>query len=144
MISLYALLIRWPEEKKLLGRPWCKLEKNMMYVDRAGHAVAQLVEALRYKPEERVTGIFNWHDPSSRTMALGLTEPQTEMNTRNISLGGAKGGWCMGLTTLPPSCADCLEIWESQTPGTLRGLYRDCITFTFRWTGLMWCENGVH
>jgi len=22
-----------------------------------------------------------------------------------------KGGWCIGLTTLPPSCADCLEIW---------------------------------
>jgi hypothetical protein len=21
-----------------------------------------------------------------------------------------KGGWCVGLTTLPPSCADCLEI----------------------------------
>jgi len=25
-----------------------------------------------------------------------------------------------GLTTLPPSCADCLEIWEPQPPGTLR------------------------
>jgi len=24
-----------------------------------------------------------------------------------------------GLTTLPPSCADCLEIWEPQPPGTL-------------------------
>jgi len=23
---------------------------------------------------------------------------------------GCKGGWCIGLTTLPPSCADCLEI----------------------------------
>jgi hypothetical protein len=23
-------------------------------------------------------------------------------------------------TTLPPSCADCLEIWETQPPGTLR------------------------
>jgi hypothetical protein len=23
-----------------------------------------------------------------------------------------KGGRCLGLTTLPPSCADCLEIWE--------------------------------
>jgi len=23
-----------------------------------------------------------------------------------------KGGGCVGLTTLPPSCADCLEIWE--------------------------------
>jgi len=25
---------------------------------------------------------------------------------------GGKGGQCVGLTTLPPSCADCLEIWE--------------------------------
>jgi hypothetical protein len=24
---------------------------------------------------------------------------------------GGKGGRCVGLTTLPPSCADCLEIW---------------------------------
>jgi len=31
-----------------------------------------------------------------------------------------KGGRCVGLTSLPPSCADCLEIWEPQTPGTLR------------------------
>ena len=42
----------------------------------------------------------------------------TEMSTRNISWG--KGGRCVGLTTLPPSCADCLEIWEPQPPGTLR------------------------
>jgi len=33
---------------------------------------------------------------------------------------GDKGGQCAGLTTLPPSCAKCLEIWEPQTPGTLR------------------------
>ena len=25
-----------------------------------------------------------------------------------------KGGWCIELTTLPPSCAECLEIWEPQ------------------------------
>jgi len=50
-------------------------------------------------------------------MALGLTQPLTEMSTRNIS--GGKGGWCVGLT-LPPSCADCLEIWEPQPHGTLR------------------------
>jgi len=24
---------------------------------------------------------------------------------------GGKGGRCVGLTTLPPWCADCLEIW---------------------------------
>jgi len=32
-------------------------------------------------------------------MALGLTQPLTEMSTRNISWGG-KGGRCIGLTTL--------------------------------------------
>jgi hypothetical protein len=59
VISLCAPLIRRPEEKKLLGRPWRKWEKNMMYVEWTGRAVAQLVEALRYKPEDHVTGIFN-------------------------------------------------------------------------------------
>jgi len=28
-----------------------------------------------------------------------------------------KGGWCIGLTTLPPSCANCPEICEPQPPG---------------------------
>jgi len=31
-----------------------------------------------------------------------------------------KGGRCLGLTTLPLLCADCLQIWEPQAPGTLR------------------------
>ena len=48
-----------------------------------------------------VTGIFHWYNPSGRTMALGLTQPLTEMSTRNISWGG-KCGRCVGLTTLPP------------------------------------------
>jgi hypothetical protein len=34
-----------------------------------------------------VTGIFHIYDPSGCTMALGLTQPLTEMSTRNISLG---------------------------------------------------------
>jgi hypothetical protein len=53
-----------------------------------------------------------------RTIALGSTKPLREMSTRVISWGG-KGGRCVGLTTLPPSPADCLEIWEPQLPGTL-------------------------
>jgi hypothetical protein len=46
-------------------------------------------------------------------MALGLTQPLAEI------FPGGKGGQCLGLTILPPSCADCLEIWELQTPETL-------------------------
>ena len=39
-----------------------------------------------------VIGIFHWHNPSGRTMALGLTQHLTEMSTRNISWGGKAAG----------------------------------------------------
>jgi hypothetical protein len=35
---------------------------------------------------------------------------------------GSKGGWCVGLMTLPPSCADCLEILGASTSWSLKGL----------------------
>jgi len=43
-----------------------------------------------------------------------------------------KGGRCVGVTNLPPSCADCLEMWEPRPPpeGLSRSV-RDCFTFTF-------------
>jgi hypothetical protein len=92
------------------------------------------VEVLRYKPEGRGFHYRCCHgdNPSGRTMVRWPAQPLIEMSTRNISWWGDKGGRCVGLTTLPPSRADCLEIWESQTPGTLRacqGLYRDCLAF---------------
>ena len=58
-------------------------------------------------------------------MTLGLTQVLTEISSRNISWGG-KGGRCVGLTTSPPSCADCLEIWKPQPPGTLRASPEAC------------------
>ena len=75
--------------------------------------------ALRYKPEGRwVDSRWCHWNLSGRTNALGSTQLLTEMSTRNISWG--EGARCVGLTTLTPSCADCLEIWEPQPPGTLR------------------------
>jgi len=40
-------------------------------------------------------------------------------NENKESFLGGKGGRCVGLTTLTPSYADCLEIWEPQPPRTL-------------------------
>ena len=34
-----------------------------------------------------VTGIFQWLNPSGRIVALGSTQPVTEMSTRNPSWG---------------------------------------------------------
>jgi len=39
-----------------------------------------------------VIKIFYWHNPSYRTMALGLTQPLAEMSTRNISWGVKAAG----------------------------------------------------
>jgi hypothetical protein len=79
-----------------------------------------------------VTGIFSDIFPSDRTMALGSTQPQVKMSTRNIP--GGKGGRCVRLITSPPSCAECHEIWEPKTPGTLWAtpdLLRDCLPLSF-------------
>jgi len=50
----------------------------------------------------------------------GVDSTSNRNEYQEYFLGGCKGGQCVGLTTLPPSCADCLEIWEPQPPGTLR------------------------
>jgi len=39
-----------------------------------------------------VIGIFHWQNPSGRTMALGLTQPLTEMSIWNISWGVKAAG----------------------------------------------------
>jgi hypothetical protein len=66
-------------------------------------------------------GIFHRHNPSGCTMTLVLTQPLTEMSTRNIPWGVGKGklGRCIGLTTLPPSYvlkSGCLSPLEPPGP----------------------------
>jgi hypothetical protein len=52
-------------------------------------------------PDE-VIGFFNWPNPSSRTMALGSTQPLTEMSTRNLLRG--KGRPVRGADNLTTIC----------------------------------------
>ena len=69
---------------------WLEIFLLTQYV---GHAVLQIVKPLGYKPVGRgfnsrgTTVIFHWHYPSGRTVALGSTQPLTEMSTRSISWG---------------------------------------------------------
>ena len=61
-------------------------------------------------------------------------DPASSINEYQEYFLRSKGGRCVGLTTLPSSCADCHEIWDPRIPGTLRAfpvLYRDCFTFFF-------------
>ena len=99
---------QYRQYSNMCGTRWCSWLRHCV-------TIRKVAGSIPYG----VIGIFHWHNPSSRSMALGSTQSLTEMSTRNISWGGSKGGRCVGLTTLPPSCADCLEIWEPQPPGTL-------------------------
>jgi hypothetical protein len=91
-------------------RVWknCTVCKNINGNIVIGDRGSTVVKVLRYKSEDR------WFDPrwcqfsidinpSARTMALGSTQPLTEMSIRRFP--GGKGGRCVWLTTLPPSRA---------------------------------------
>jgi hypothetical protein len=60
-------------------------------------------------------------------MTLGSTQPLTEMSS---------GGRCVGLTTLPPSHADCLEILGASTLCSRKGLSRPVMGYLYHY--LMW------
>ena len=68
------------------------------YSTLSGYTVAQLVEALRYKPVGRGfdSRWCHWnshcHNPSGYTMALWSIQPLTEMRTTNISWGVKAAG----------------------------------------------------
>jgi len=57
-----------------------------------------------------VIGIFHWQ--SYRPHYGPGVDPACNRNEYQGYLLGGEGVWCVGLTILPPSCADCLEIWD--------------------------------
>jgi hypothetical protein len=105
--------------------------KKWKYNESNSYAVAQLVEALRYKTESRG---FDSRFTSGYSMTLASIQPLTEMITRNIPWGikaVVAWGWQTYHVHVPP---ECLVIWEPQLSGTLgtcSGLYR--VSCTLQW-----------
>ena len=87
--------------------------------------MAQLVEPLRYKLGGRGFDSRRCHwkfslKQSFRSHCGPEVDSASNRNEYQEYFLGGKGGRCVGLTTLPPSCADFLEICEPQPPGNLR------------------------
>jgi hypothetical protein len=57
-------------------------------------------------------------------MALGSAQPLREIST-------SKGGLCVGLTTLHPSCADCNEIRKPQPSGAIKACVEIDVFFLY-------------
>ena len=78
-----------------------------------------MVEALRYKPEGRgfyPHGVFDiFRSPNSSARNGPGVDSASNINEYQGSSLGGKGDRCVGLTTLPPICADCLKIVGAPT-----------------------------
>jgi hypothetical protein len=57
---------------------------------------------------------------------------------------GGWSSWCIELATLPPSCANCLEIWELQSPRTLRACPEIALPFFFIYFFIYTSEDHIH
>ena len=93
-----------------------------------------MVKALRYKTAGRGFD-SRWCNPSGHTMALGSTQPLTEMGTRSIF--GGKGGRCVRLKTLPPSCAVVMKsgnLNSLEPSGPLQACNGTALPFIFTFT----------
>jgi len=105
---------------------WCTCEY--------GYAVVQLVQVLRYKPECRGfdSRWDHWLNPSGRNMTQSLTGVPWKSP-------GGKGGRCVGLTTLPPSCTKCVHILAAGTSWTRMGLSRPVNGQFYKRANIKWC-----
>ena len=85
------------------------------------HAVAQLVETLRYRRVRfPMVSLEFFIDINLPATLWPWGRSTSNRNEYQEYFHGGKDGRCVGLTSLPPSCADCVEIWEPQPRRTLR------------------------
>jgi hypothetical protein len=84
---VYVTLYRWPSVVQV----WMRLIQTCIQMGASGSAVgwgtALQAGMSRARFPMLSLKFFYWHNSSGRTMALGLTQPLTEMGTRNISWG---------------------------------------------------------
>jgi hypothetical protein len=89
-------------------------------------------EALRCKPEG-VTGIFHFSFRPHYGPGVDSVSNRNEYQKYFLrgGGGGGKAGRYIGLTTLPRSCTDYLELQRISTCWSPQGLYSDCFTIFF-------------
>jgi hypothetical protein len=80
---------------------------------------------------------FNWPNSSSRTMALGSTQPLTEMSSRNFLGGQGRPGGVYSWKPHRHLWGDVHKMWEPRRPTTLwasTACYRNTFNFLYTYT----------
>jgi hypothetical protein len=108
-VSYIHELMKEQEHSKIFPRiPWLLSEQKYVLGKQLWGPVLQTGRS-RIRFLLWTLGIFNLHNPTNRTMALSLTQPLTEISTRNLLGGGGeryrRGSW----HPRRHLWADCLE-----------------------------------
>ena len=122
-----------------------------MYVPPTSHAVAQMCEALSYKPECHRFD-FQWrHWDFSLNLFFrphygsGVDSACNWNDYLEYFLEGREGR-CVGLTNLPLTGSDFLEIWETEPLESIRacpGLYMELFTTTLTFKNSAGCPQST-
>ena len=142
--GVYGVLVGKPEGNRPLRRPRRRWVDNiMMDLQEVGCGYVDWIGLAQNRDRWRtlVSAVMNLRVPwnagnfltsckpvsfSRRTLHHGVgkygrgIDSSSNRNEYGEYFLGSKGSRCVRLTILPPSCADCLEIWEPQTPRTFR------------------------
>jgi hypothetical protein len=125
-LSLFGHINRMPETgvvKKIhkwkvftgtpVGRPKCRREDNV----RNGMKKIKFINWTG-----QVQDRLKWKGVVERAKTVRSCSAIEEEEEDQEYLVGGKGGRCVGLTTLPPSCADCLETRKPQACPACNGI----------------------
>jgi hypothetical protein len=93
VLSRYTLICITivPQLARSAGEKLGRLKPNNP-LSNIGATLSVKVLKCLYSIPDGVSGIFHFHNPSGRTMALGLTQQLTEISTRNTSWGVRAAG----------------------------------------------------
>jgi hypothetical protein len=87
----YRQVQRFPHNNQLPGNRHVELILRYVHMSAWGtrwrSGWGTMLQAGRWRDRVPMRWIFNWPNPSSRTMYLGSTQRLTEMSTRNILRG---------------------------------------------------------
>jgi hypothetical protein len=128
----YSCQARWPTNTVFLSVfACCNVWSRHDNPTRARGSVVDWGTMPVRVPDE--VDFFNLPNPSSRTMALGSTQPLTEMSTRNLP-GGKKRPARRADNLCRHLWAECLNMWESTAcTGKTLYIYVHCIYFFMLW-----------
>jgi hypothetical protein len=144
-LSLVFMSDRFPFEVRCHSEIWHLSTKTKGHVVSCWLRHYATSQKVAVSIPNEVTGFFNLPNSSSLTMVLGLTQPLTEMSTRNLPVG--KGRPVLKADNLTAICEPIVQkMWKPRRLTNLwpsMACYRDSFTVFYLSTKIKWQRFNI-